>query len=275
MDGDGTTKLEFAVQMSCRSCEDAVKKALHGVPGVLGVQVDLAKEQVLVDTVLPSAQVQSLIETTGKRAVLRGIGPTQGGPLGAAVAQLSGDGAVRGAVLGVVRFVQLSPLTCAIEGTVDGLRPGPHGLHVHEFGDLTNGCFSCGGHFNPHRSNHGSPDDPNSHVGDLGNITADEHGRASFRVSSGKIKVGDIIGRSVVVDETADDLGRGTHPLSKVTGNSGPGLACGIIARSAGLFENSKKKICTCDGVTLWDERDRPVAGPGRQGQQPAHTANL
>ena len=41
-------------------------------------------------------------------------------------------------------------------------------------------------------------------------------------------------------------------------------LACGIIARSAGMFENSKR-ICACDGVTLWDERDRPLAGPGRR----------
>jgi len=41
-------------------------------------------------------------------------------------------------------------------------------------------------------------------------------------------------------------------------------IACGIIARSSGLFENDKK-ICACDGVTLWEERDVPLAGPGRQ----------
>lgn len=34
-------------------------------------------------------------------------------------------------------------------------------------------------------------------------------------------KVWDVIGRSLVVDEGEDDLGRGGHPLSKVTGNSG------------------------------------------------------
>lgn len=41
-------------------------------------------------------------------------------------------------------------------------------------------------------------------------------------------------------------------------------IACGIIARSSGLFENNKK-ICACDGVTLWEERDVPLAGPSRQ----------
>lgn len=33
-------------------------------------------------------------------------------------------------------------------------------------------------------------------------------------------------------------------------------LACGIIARSSTLFQNTKK-ICACDGLTLWDERDK------------------
>ena len=31
---------------------------------------------------------------------------------------------------------------------------------------------------------------------------------------------------------------------------------CGIIARSAGLFHNTKK-VCTCDGVTIWEEEAR------------------
>lgn len=39
----------------------------------------------------------------------------------------------------------------------------------------------------------------------------------------------------------------------KEDGTQGNILACGIIARSAGLFENPKM-ICACDGVTIWDE---------------------
>lgn len=41
-------------------------------------------------------------------------------------------------------------------------------------------------------------------------------------------------------------------------------LACGIIARSAGLFQNPKQ-ICSCDGLTIWEERHRPIAGEGRK----------
>lgn len=40
-------------------------------------------------------------------------------------------------------------------------------------------------------------------------------------------------------------------------------LACGIIARSAGIFQNFKR-ICACDGVTIWDEREKPLAGGSR-----------
>lgn len=59
----------------------------------------------------------------------------------AAVAMLGGNtGYGAGSVRGVVRFVQLDPESCVIEGTIDGLTPGQHGLHVHECGDITDGC---------------------------------------------------------------------------------------------------------------------------------------
>ena len=37
-----------------------------------------------------------------------------------------------------------------ISGFVSGLGTKKHGFHVHEFGDLSDGCKSCGGHFNPY-----------------------------------------------------------------------------------------------------------------------------
>lgn len=58
------------------------------------------------------------------------------GDLGSAVAMLAGAGKTQG----VVRFLQLSQESCLIDGTIDGLDPGPHGLHVHTLGDLTQDC---------------------------------------------------------------------------------------------------------------------------------------
>ncbi|NXY65577.1 CCS dismutase, partial [Callaeas wilsoni] len=183
---------------------------------------------------------------------------------GAAVAALGGPGGVRG----LLRFLQLSPGRCLVDGAVSGLPPGPHGLHIHEFGDLSDPCNSCGGHFNPDGESHGGPQDQHRHVGDLGNIWADAEGRARFRIEDTRLKVWDIIGRSVVVAEGEDDLGRGSHPLSRVTGNSGPGLACGVVARAAGLFQNPKR-VCSCDGVTLWEERDRSHGTPAMETPSP------
>jgi Cu-Zn family superoxide dismutase len=52
--------------------------------------------------------------------------------------------------VGVVDFVQLyenGPVK--LNGTIRGLTPGQHGLHVHEFGDVRSECQAAGGHFNP------------------------------------------------------------------------------------------------------------------------------
>ncbi|KAJ7307478.1 hypothetical protein JRQ81_009499 [Phrynocephalus forsythii] len=259
-EGGARCRLEFAVQMTCQNCVEAVQASLQGIPGLRVLDIQLDSQTVLLETSLASQKVQDLLEGTGRKAVLKGMGSAVPASLGsAAVAIVSGLGLVQG----VVRFLQVNPETCLIEGTVDGLEPGPHGLHVHEFGDISNSCVSCGDHFNPEGECHGGPQDDHRHAGDLGNIVAAADGRASFRIEDCRLKVPDIIGRSLVIDAGEDDLGRGSHPLSKVTGNSGDRVACGIIARSAGLFENPKK-ICTCDGVTMWEERERPLAGLGR-----------
>lgn len=43
-------------------------------------------------------------------------------------------------IKGVVRFVQINENECVVDGTIDGLSPGNHGIHVYECGDLSNGC---------------------------------------------------------------------------------------------------------------------------------------
>lgn len=46
--------------------------------GISSVAVNLEKEQVVVETSLASHQVKDLIEATGKRAVLLGLGTSAG-----------------------------------------------------------------------------------------------------------------------------------------------------------------------------------------------------
>ncbi|EFX79040.1 hypothetical protein DAPPUDRAFT_231065 [Daphnia pulex] len=134
-------------------------------------------------------------------------------------------------VKGVLHFDQQGDVI-NVKGEVTGLTPGDHGFHVHEFGDYTNGCMSAGPHFNPTAVEHGGPTDEVRHVGDLGNIVANESGVATVDIKDCLLSlsgVNGIIGRTVVVHADPDDFGKGGHELSKVTGNAGARVACGII----------------------------------------------
>lgn len=63
------------------------------------------------------------------------------GSLQAAVAMVGGEcGYGLGKLQGVIRFIQADENQCIIDGTIDGLKPGLHGLHVHELGDISDGC---------------------------------------------------------------------------------------------------------------------------------------
>ncbi|XP_077098789.1 superoxide dismutase [Cu-Zn] [Siphateles boraxobius] len=146
-----------------------------------------------------------------------------------AVCVLKGSGEVSG----TVHFDQESDTSpVKLSGKITGLTAGKHGFHVHAFGDNTNGCASAGPHFNPHNQNHGGPTDSARHVGDLGNVTADESGVAKIDIVDKMLTLSgqhSIIGRTMVIHEKEDDLGKGGNDESLKTGNAGSRLACGVI----------------------------------------------
>ncbi|KAM8835685.1 superoxide dismutase [Cu-Zn] [Synchiropus picturatus] len=138
-----------------------------------------------------------------------------------------------GETSGTVHFSQESdaaPVT--VTGQIQGLEPGKHGFHVHAFGDNTNGCVSAGPHFNPLNKTHGGPEDEARHVGDLGNVMAGGDGVANIEITDKLLTLTgplSIIGRTMVIHEKADDLGKGGDEESLKTGNAGARLACGVI----------------------------------------------
>lgn len=114
-----------------------------------------------------------------------------------------------------------------IAAHIEGLSPGPHGFHIHEFGNCTSPeANSAGGHFNPTDMPHGCPKSEKRHLGDLGNIEADKNGVARLEVTDNLLRLEgpkSIIGRSIVVHARADDCK--TQPA----GGSGARAACGVI----------------------------------------------
>jgi Cu-Zn family superoxide dismutase len=72
-------------------------------------------------------------------------------------------------VSGTVAFTQEGRNTpCTITAKITGLTAGFYRFHIHEFGDLTNGCVTAGPHYNPHSNTHGGPCDEVRHVGEWG-----------------------------------------------------------------------------------------------------------
>ena len=118
---------------------------------------------------------------------------------------------------------------------IEGLSPGEHGWHLHEFGvcdpDGTEPFSSAGGHWNPTVQPHGAPDAEEHHVGDFGNLVASADGLAEIEITTrdftfeaGETSVFDEDGTSIVIHEGRDDL------TTQPSGNSGPRYACGVVA---------------------------------------------
>ena len=137
-----------------------------------------------------------------------------------------------GQVKGTIRFVE-ERSRIKISVNISGLKPNQrHGFHVHEAGDLTDGCASACAHFNPFGKTHGGPDSKIRHVGDLGNIQADKHGKANYSFYDSVIKLRgrcNIIGRAIVVHADTDDCGAGKNAESLKTGNAGKRIGCAVI----------------------------------------------
>jgi superoxide dismutase, Cu-Zn family len=79
---------------------------------------------------------------------------------------------------------------------------------------------------------HSGRENVNRHLGDLGNIEADHYGHANIRLLAKDLNLsgpGSIVGRALVVHSKEDDLGRGSNPESKINGNSGSRVACGVV----------------------------------------------
>ncbi len=112
-----------------------------------------------------------------------------------------------------------------VKGEISGLTPGEHGFHVHEFGVWSPDGKAAGGHFNPTGAMHGEREASKRHVGDLGNIKANENGNAVIDLVDSHLAfhgAHSIIGRGLVVHEKADDYGQ---PV----GNAGGRVAVGVI----------------------------------------------
>lgn len=130
-------------------------------------------------------------------------------------------------VSGVITFTRTKEGTL-IEAEISGLEANSkHGFHIHQYGDISSSDGkSTGGHYNPEGHDHSGPDSDKRHIGDLGNLEADENGVAKYKRLDKVVKLrgkNGIIGRGITVHAGTDDL------KSQPTGAAGARIAVGVI----------------------------------------------
>ena len=142
-----------------------------------------------------------------------------------------------GGVSGTIRLHQCSPSHWT-QFIVDLRVDSPdsiHALHIHEYGNLTQGCMKVGGHYNPFGKTHGTYKFPERgrHVGDLiNNVESDSEGQIELRFSDDLVTLygpHSVFGRTLVIHSGEDDLGLGGNKESLITGNAKGRMGCAII----------------------------------------------
>ena len=114
---------------------------------------------------------------------------------------------------------------------VGGLPEGEHAIHIHENADCSaEDGSSAGGHWNPTAQPHGKWNAASGfHKGDIGNFTASSTGNGTITMVTDEWCIGcgdsnkDILGKSVIVHEGADDF------TSQPSGAAGSRVSCGGI----------------------------------------------
>ncbi len=118
-----------------------------------------------------------------------------------------------------------------ITGSLKGLPPGEHALHVHSVGKCEPPFTSAGPHFNPAQKKHGKLNPEGHHAGDMDNITVPASGNIALKIMNPDItlekgKPNSVFqegGTAVVVHAGKDDYT--TDPA----GNAGDRIACGVV----------------------------------------------
>ncbi|PKS13302.1 hypothetical protein jhhlp_000073 [Lomentospora prolificans] len=239
----------FAVPLRCEACVKDVSDTLHKLQGISKVEANLKDQLVLVEgTAAPSAIVKA-IQSTGKDAILRGSGASNS----AAVSILESfheasrePPTAKRNVRGLARMVQLSPTHTLVDLAVSGVSAGSYRATIREYGDLKDGATSTGPVW-------GSASNVNGASGDmarglLGTIEVDSDGQGSGFLTH-PFQVWEVIGHAMVLTQQDDAAGPLKNDENTLTG---------IVARSAGIWENDKT-VCSCSGKTLWEEREDEV----------------
>ena len=126
-------------------------------------------------------------------------------------------------IKGVVKFYSVPSGGVLVEVEVTGLPDhydgegsGFYAFNIHEKGDCGNNFEDTGNHYNPEGVPHPL------HAGDMPTLMA-TNGYSWMAFYDGRLSVREIIGKSVIIHERADDF------TTQPSGNAGNKIACGVV----------------------------------------------
>ncbi|KAI3632826.1 hypothetical protein MIR68_008901 [Amoeboaphelidium protococcarum] len=249
-----TITSEFAVEMTCGSCVKSVKEAF-GTFGkqIISMDIQLEQQRVVVQSDVPTSTLYKVLRDTGLNVVVRGVGSSLGQNMGAAVSILDHVMTRNGCLqqdltpYGLVRLVQVENGQCWIDfsftvreldclysylkGSDDDIELNnvPFTLAVHECGDF---------------SQSDGPGEVHTLISDQ--VRLEQYGNtftASTVIPSCQLQLHEIIGRAICF-----------YPSGLSVENVKEGAYVGgVVARSAGLFQN-QKLVCPCSGLNAFEE---------------------
>lgn len=195
------------VSMTCQGCVDSISKTLAGIPGIERFDINLNNKTVLVEGIASPARTAQALQDSGRTAIVRGLGD----PDSAAVCILERHDRASSSmnVFGLARLVEASPNLLLCDLTLKGLPMGRYEAMIHSTGDIRRGMHTAG---------------PVWERGTLGEVDVDKDGKGQVLLEKTDARVWEIIGRALVVklrDEREENV-------------------AGVIARSAGLWQNQK-----------------------------------
>ncbi|CAK4030541.1 Cu,Zn superoxide dismutase [Lecanosticta acicola] len=232
----------FAVPLSCESCIRDVSSSLYKLDGISNISADLKSQQISITGTVPPSQIVSTIQSTGRDAILRGSGKAES----AAVCILETHASsIQDYVRGLIRMVQVAPNMTICDVTLKGVSPGLYNISIRESGNISSGPESTGGVWDLVTAKEEKRTVPR---GVLGTVEVGKSGLGSVFLDK-PIQIWEMIGRSMVVSR---------QPADGKFDKEDPDTLVGVIARSAGVWDNDKT-VCSCSGKTVWEERKEQV----------------
>ena len=276
---------EYAVDMVCEKCAQAVHKALDGQESIRSVTTNVAAQIVVVEGSMEPGGIVAQLEAVGRKVKLIGSGcstalekgvfvvPASIGRPGensAAVAEFKGTPSGHGTALGTVRFVGLA---AGPEDSADDqgdvvwrderlVRACSEGPWTHA--DVTIDGLQPESEYSVEIHQYGDLSRGAASTGDLlefgqiGNAKrrADEAGQLSFATVLCGYHVWECLGRAIVL------RGMIQHIPPSAIADGGAAVAA-VVARSAGVGVNHKM-LCACDGTVIWEAEALLPGGDGR-----------